>query len=79
MVRVPSCKQMCLIRLSIPLVPSAPTGVGVAALNSTAIAVTWQAFMEGEVPGILAHFKVCSSLCALNDSHVVCLETSSDQ
>ena len=72
-------KRMGFIHFVVDVVPSAPTGVGVAVLNSTAISVTWLDFMEGEVPGILAHFTVCYGLCDLNDSHVDCLEASSDQ
>ena len=38
--------------------PPAPSGVEVVVLNSTAVMVIWDAYMEGMVPGILTNFTI---------------------
>ena len=58
---------MCV---SLCVVPPAPSGVGVAPVNSTAVSVTWQEFMEDEVPGVLLNFTVCYNQCRYGNEEV---------
>ena len=53
---------MALNLLPFPAAPSPPSGVELAALNSTAIYISWQPFSEGDVPGVLTNYTICYNL-----------------